>query len=513
MSNCFSTSNEVFNWLSSFINLERGQKPKSFRIDRMEALAELSGHPEKCAPSIHIAGSKGKGSVTSMLTGMLTSAGFKVARYMSPHVIDIRERICFGDSYFNEEIYCAAGDELRRVTEELLPAAVKSQPSTAALFDAALPDGCEPTFWELITLLFFLCAREAKCDVMVVETGMGGRLDSTNILDPVVSVITLIELEHTSFLGNTIEAVAGEKAGIIKQGKPVIVARQTDKTSKQVLEVFQKTSDEKDSPLYYLPDVIKLANVNITKQNTEFNLSVFRDPSPPPCEILGLSVPLPGKVQAENAALAAFALNIFMERVVRRERTSAQRTRRSDWVEAVRAGLKDIKIPARFEKIFEKPAFIIDGAHTQESFDLCVETFCSLYGGGANGINSNGVLIFGCAADKDAAAMARIAHPHFAKIFITTPGNFKVSDPDKVYEAFTEITGKEKTLLVKDTQEAVRQAMLFANTSHENQTKGSHKSRGKAEEVMLPILAAGSFYLVSEIRKLFYHSFDEVPDE
>ncbi|MCL2211499.1 MAG: Mur ligase family protein [Treponema sp.] len=507
MNNRFTSSAQVFEWLSSYINLERGQKPKSFRIDRMETLAHFSGHPEKCAPSIHVAGSKGKGSVTGMLASMLTSAGFRVARYMSPHVIDIRERICLGDSYFKEEIYCSAGDELRRVIEELLPAAVKSQESTAALFDPAAPDGCEPTFWELLTLLFFLCAREAKCDAMVVETGMGGRLDSTNILDPVVSVITLIELEHTSFLGNTIEAVAGEKAGIIKQGKPIVIAKQTDETLKQVLEVFQKTAGEKNCSLFYLPDIAKQSNIKITTQNTTFNIALHNlsEPMYPPCEIIGLHVPVPGKIQAENAALAAFALKIFMDKIVHRE---YGKTRRSDWIEAVRQGLKNLKIPARFEKICEEPVFIIDGAHTQESLDLCVETFSSLYCKSANGNNRGGVLIFGCAADKDAAAMARIAHPHFEKIFITTPGNFKVSDPENVYKIFTQIAGQEKITLVKDTQEAVRQAMIFAKNPHRDAQKRSKKA-GSA----LPILAAGSFYLVSEIRKLFYHSLNDLPDE
>jgi len=130
----FTSSEEVFNWLSGFINLERGQKPKSFRIERMEVLTELADHPERCAPSIHIAGSKGKGSVTSMLAVMLTAAGFRVARYMSPHVTDIRERICLGDLYFNEDIYCSAGDELKNIVEKRLPALVDTQSTAAMLF-------------------------------------------------------------------------------------------------------------------------------------------------------------------------------------------------------------------------------------------------------------------------------------------------------------------------------------------------------------------------------------------
>ena len=451
MSSTFSSSNEIFEWLSNFINLERGQKPKSFRIDRMHALTELAGNPQNCAPSIHIAGSKGKGSVTSMISAMLTAAGYRAARYMSPHVTDIRERICLGDSFFNEDIYCAAGDELRAITDERLPAAIKLQPALASLFDSAKADGCEPTFWELLTLLFFLCARQAKCDVMVVETGMGGRLDSTNVLDPLVSVITLIELEHTNFLGNSIAEVAGEKAGIIKKDKPLVLAKQCS----EALEVFKNKAQEMNSTLYYFPETLLLSNIKITTQGTHFDLA----------SINNLSIPIPGKVQAENAALAITALKIAFPQINE---------------EAIHRGLANLKIPARFENIGKTLPFIIDGAHTPESLDLCVETFCSLYG-------ESGVLIFGCAADKDAAAMARIAHSHFAKIVITTPGTFKASDPAKVYEAFLQAAGKEKVSLVLDTQEAVKQAQNFA----------------------LPILGTGSFYLAAEIREIvFQFSFD-----
>ena len=446
----------------------------------MEILCELAGNPQRCAPSIHVAGSKGKGSVTSMLAAMLTSAGYRVARYMSPHVVDIRERICLSDIYFDEEVYVSAGNELRRVTEELLPALKKtqssavSQPSAVALFDPSTDEGCDPTFWELLTLLFFLCARYAKCDIIVAETGMGGRLDSTNVLDPAVSVITLIELEHTSILGSTIQAIAGEKAGIIKQGKPLVLAKQCDET----LEVFRKKAKEKNAPLLYLPDITKLSDINVTNQGTEFSL--FFHTSHFSLLTSHFSIPLPGKVQAENAALAIAALNVFSQKISHENtlnlRFAAQREINE---EVIRKGLASLRIPARFEKIAEEPPFIIDGAHTPESLTLCIETFCSLYGEG-------GVLIFGCAADKDDAAMARIAHNHFAKIIVTTPGTFKTSHPEHVYESFVKAAGSDKTLLVKDTREAVRQAIVFA----------------KSGEKPLPILGTGSFYLVSEIRKI-----------
>jgi dihydrofolate synthase/folylpolyglutamate synthase len=457
----FISSGEVFSWLSRFINLERGQKPKSFRIDRMETLAELAGHPQRCAPSIHIAGSKGKGSVTAMLSAMLTAAGFRAARYMSPHVIDIRERLCLGDTYFSEETYVNAGGELREVAEVRLPAAANP------LFDSAREDGCEPTFWELLTLFFFLCARKEGCDVMVVETGMGGRLDSTNVLDPLASVITLIELEHTAILGNTIAAVAGEKAGIIKQGKPLILAKQGE----EALEVFREKAREKNSPLLYLPQAANISDVNVSVRGTSFNLAFNAAGNGLFPEPLSLSIPVPGKVQAENAALAIAAVKTAFPQIGQ---------------DAVRRGLESFSLPARFEKIApssredaassDEPPFIIDGAHTPESLALCVETFCSLYGEG-------GVLLFGCAADKDAAAMAKAAHFHFAKIFITTPGTFKTSDPSLVFEAFAQQAGREKTALVKDTREALKAAQDFARVNH------------------LPVLGTGSFYLVSEIRK------------
>jgi len=164
---------------------------------------------------------------------------------MSPHISDFRERISLGNSFFEEPVYCTAGDELRDTAENKIPAAKIS------LFDPADEEGEAPTFFELLTLYFFLCAKHGKSDAMVVETGMGGRLDCTNIVNPEVSVITLIELEHTAILGKTIPLIAGEKAGIIKAGKPVVLARQPT----EALEVFRKKAAEKNSPLFYFPDI------------------------------------------------------------------------------------------------------------------------------------------------------------------------------------------------------------------------------------------------------------------
>jgi len=265
----------------------------------------------------------------------------------------------------------------------------------------------------------------------------------------VVSVITLIELEHTAVLGKTIELIAGEKAGIIKAGKPVVLARQPA----QALEVFRKKAAEKNSPLFYFPEFAEINNVNVHTGGTDFSLKFSGENG-----AHEFSVPIPGAIQAENAGLAILALRNFNKNINN---------------DAIRRGLSLLKIPARFEKIADNPPLIIDGAHTPESASLCSDTFCSLYGEG-------GILLFGCAADKDAAAMAQLLLPRFSRIIITTPGTFRISNPEKVYSAFS----SNKTTLVKDTAEAIRQTLEL--------------SREKG----LPVLCTGSFYLASEIRKI-----------
>ncbi|MDR0376617.1 MAG: tetrahydrofolate synthase [Spirochaetaceae bacterium] len=450
--NTFSSSAGVFAWLSGFINLGRGQTSKSFRPERMELLAEMAGHPERSAPVIHVAGSKGKGSVTGMITAMLEKWGEKPARYASPHVTGYRERVALGGGFFEESCYVAAGEELR----ELLRVLPGSGKEAAALFDPAFPQGEEPSFFELLTMYFFLCARCAGCSVMVVETGMGGRLDATNIVDPLVSVITSIELEHTEYLGTTIAAVAGEKAGIVKPGRPLILMEQ----SPEALEIFRKAAADKGAPLAYFPEAADITSIRFDRNTTSFILG-FKEPEPffTPLE---LAVSIPGEIQAKNAGLAVLAVKTAFPAISR---------------EAVEEGLRDFALPARFERLRDSPPLIIDGAHTPKSTEYCVKTFTALYGGG-------GILLFGCAAKKDARAMARILAPHFSRVIITSPGTFKTSNPEMVYRAFREFKDGDALFYIPDPKEAVKKFLTL------------HQEAG------LPALGTGSFYLAADIRTI-----------
>jgi dihydrofolate synthase/folylpolyglutamate synthase len=455
----FKNSVDVFAWLSDFINLEAGQKPPSFNPDRMKVIAGAAGNPQLCAPAFHTAGSKGKGSVTAMISAILQEAGLRPARYMSPHVSEYRERITQNDDFFDESIYCRAGNILRRTTDLLCNRSSREYKSLQEISEDAPGGNAEPTFFELLTLYFFLCAKEGKCKTLAVETGMGGRLDPTNIVTTFAAVITGVELEHTEFLGNTVTEIATEKAGIIKKNRPIVLGEQ----SQEALLVFQKTAAEKNAELLYQPDIADIQNVKLNNDGTDFTL-VCKN-STLLTEPLDLVLTIPGEIQAKNAALAVLAVKRIMPQFE---------------VAVIKRALAKLRIPARFERIHENPVVIIDGAHTNNSSLHCVSTFQQLYGDG-------GILLFGCAKGKNAAGMAAQLLPHFSTIIITSLGATRVSEPKKVFEvfqrgssAFSSIASME---FIKESGDAIRYAIDLG------------KKTGK------PILCVGSFYLASDVRE------------
>ena len=447
--NPFRISSDVYDWLSTFANLERGQNIKNFGLDRIRALAELAGHPETYAPSIHMAGSKGKGSVTGMIAAILSAGGIKTARYASPHVNDFRERITLAGDFFGEDVYSDAGNELRRIVEGL------PQSPFAPLFGRSCENGEEASFFELATLWFFLCARRASCQAMAVETGMGGRLDATNIVDPLASVITIIELEHTEYLGNTIAAIAGEKAGIIKPGRHVFLAEQNE----EALAVFKEHAERKKSPLLYFPEHAEVHDIHLSRDGVSFTLKMRGQ------TLEHLTVPIAGKVQAYNAGLAVLALKTVYPDISE---------------QSIRQGLSGFTLPARFQRLCVNPPVIVDGAHTPASVQMCVEAFSSLYG-------ESGALLFGCADGKDVLGMAKVCLSRFSRIIITTPGTFKKSKPEDVYATFSGEAKKHfresSVHFIPDTAAAVDKALELAR------------------EFELPVLGTGSFYMVAEIQK------------
>jgi dihydrofolate synthase/folylpolyglutamate synthase len=281
---------------------------------------------------------------------------------------------------------------------------------------------------------------------------MGGRLDATNIVEPEVSVISSIELEHTEYLGTTLAAIAGEKGGIIKAGRPLVLAPQES----EALAVFEELCAGKKSPLVYLPREAAVEGLAIGPSGTDFTLRLASSR-------YRLELPLTGRIQAQNAALAVLAVrNAFPDIPM----------------EVIAGGLARTKLPGRFELVSSDPPFVIDGAHTPQSALLAAESFTGLYGSG-------GVLLFGSVQGKNAPGMAKVLLPCFSRVIITTPGNFKASSPEALFRLFRELAGQgpKDITLVADTKTAVARAFALGR------------------EQKLPILGTGSLYLVAEIKK------------
>jgi len=436
-------------WLDSYLNFERTPKKGIFWLDTMRFFTEKLGHPEKSYRCFHVAGSKGKGSTAQMIAEILEAAGYKTGLYTSPHIMDFRERIVTTEGFLSDDVYRTAADELIAAVAE-----TKAD---------ELPGGRSPTWFELVTLFAMLCFKYAQVDWVVWEVGLGGRLDSTNVVSPDCCCIGPIELEHTEFLGDTLEKIAAEKAGIIKDGVPVIVApQQTD----SVKDVFRKTAAEHNAPLTFVDEAVTISGIHYTSKGPCVGMKIrlasklFASPLCPTLRLLGT-------FQAENAAVAALAVKTLLSNI--NERT-------------IETGLAKAYLPGRFEIVpsvkgySDIPVMILDGAHTPRSMAFTIRTFNGLYDG-----KHDAVLLFACAADKDAEDMATMLKGSFSSVIITRPGETKAADMDRLGKAFAYADIPYTSIY--DYNEAIAFALQTAN------------KQKKA------LLVTGSFYLVAEVKK------------
>ena len=401
----FKNVDDAFNWMVSFTNLEK--KPdlskRGYRLDKMEFLLEIFKNPHMSYKIIHVAGSKGKGSTCGFLASILNEAGYKTGVYSSPHLIDFRERITNNHNFFSKNSYLSVINKIKN-----------------KLSDMNFEDfpGGEPTTFELMTLAAFMIFKKEKCQLVVLETGLGGRLDSTNVVTPIASVITPIELEHTDLLGETIEEITGEKAGIIKKGVPVF----TSNFEKKVLEIIRSRADSLQSPFYNISEKYS----SFVNENGSFLIYKSNEYK------LGLE----GRIQGENALLAIKVINKIFPNIT---------------TEIIVEGLMKTTIPGRFQKLQAKVPVIVDGAHTKNSIKNTVDTFTSLY--------KSGTLIFGALEGKDITSMVLAIKGYFSKIIISKPGTFKNSNLPDLQEVF--ITEGIQTEIIEDPRGALREAESY----------------------------------------------------
>jgi dihydrofolate synthase/folylpolyglutamate synthase len=338
-----------------------------FNLDRMFALMEELGNPQKNYAIIHVAGTKGKGSVASLCASALKAGGYKVGLYTSPHLWDYVERIQINGEPISHE-------HLIELVEEIKPAVAK------------IP---KLTTFEITTALGLLAFANNNVDAAVLEVGLGGRLDATNIVIPNVSVITSLSYDHMAVLGNTLAEIAGEKAGIIKEGIPVVSAPQAD----EALQVLGRVAKEKNSRLILVGRDVTFERLASSIDGQALSITNHLQHS-----TLDLQLPLLGMHQVENAAIAYAAL-----------KTSGMSI--SD--ESIQQGFAQVQWPARFELLRREPPVVIDSAHNRDSARRLRETLDEYFP------ETPVILLFCALEDKDISGMLEELKPRLECVVAT----------------------------------------------------------------------------------------------
>ena len=345
-------------------------------LDRIKALCHMLGDPQKELKFIHVAGTNGKGSFCSMLDSVLRRAGYRTGMFTSPYIRYFNERICFDGAPISDK-------DLAEVTSYVRPFADSMEE--------------KPTEFELITAIGFEYFRRRGCDVVILETGMGGRLDSTNIIEaPLLSVITGIALDHTAYLGDTIEKIAYEKAGIIKKDCPALFGGNDE----SALSVIRDYADEVGAPLY-VTDRGSIRNVRTTLDGTSFDFEELSD----------IRLGLLGLYQPYNAANVKTAVDIL-------NKTGAMQIPS----EAVYEGFSEARWHARFELIGTDPTVIYDGAHNPEGIAAAVRSIKAYFP------DKKVYVLSGVMKDKDYNCISADLSTVASRAFTVTPDNPRALD-------------------------------------------------------------------------------------
>ena len=412
----------------------------TFSLARMKKLLSLLGNPHSKIHTVHIAGTKGKGSTATMLGKMLEANGYSVGLYTSPHVVDLHERITVDSKMVSR---AEMRDMLNRVY-----APVEKMSKTDA-----------PTFFEIMTALAFMHFIDRSVDIAVIETGLGGRLDSTNVIKPQVVGITSLSIDHQHQLGLTIDRIAEEKAGIFKRGVPVVTVQQDP----AAMRVLQSQAVAVEAPLSVTGTDIDFSHRFETSQEDGPHTRICL--TTPTSKFEHLRVPLHGKHQAINCGLALAMLDKLKTIGYEIDNEKAS------------VGLSEVSLSGRMEMIWDDPRIMIDAAHNAASIKALIHAI------GQNIPYDSMVVIFGCNCDKDVRGMLERLQYGADKVVFTRSNSVKAVPPDELAEMYTEICGK-----MCQTASSLGQALQLA------------KSAVSKEDL---ICITGSFYLIGQAKVRF----------
>lgn len=404
---------DVFDFLFGRINYERMSdipyREDRFRLWTMSRLLEALGNPHDNYPIIHVAGTKGKGSTSSMLGSIMTAAGLRTGVYSSPHLHRLEERFCIDSTLCETGELVGLLEEIRLAVEQI-DREVESPGSELT----------RPTFFEITTAAAMLYFSRQEVECAIFEVGLGGRLDATNVCSPVLTMITSISLDHTRQLGSTVEQIAGEKAGIVKQGVPLI----SGVTEAGPAEVIAEMAQSRQSTLFQLGDHFTFSEFDDSKSNSvetepQRRKIIFRATTADKETQLGpFEVGLPGPHQSHNAALAIAGIDYL------RNKSSQLPLFQTIENRAIEQGLSQVQSPGRVELVSQSPRIICDIAHNTASVRALLETLpllesLPLLETGDREPVSRRVLLFATSRDKDASGMLRLLLPSFEHTILT----------------------------------------------------------------------------------------------
>ena len=426
--------NNALEYVNSFINFERIPKYQyatSFKLERMHAILDEIGNPQEGLKAIHVAGSKGKGSTCAITAYILREAGYKVGLYTSPHLVDLKERIRILDQKpetKSQQLDVFGGmieeKDLSELIDEVRPVAEKYRDHRTL---------GKASFFEILTACAFLYLKKKQVDAVVLETGLGGRLDATNVILPKVCAITNISLEHTDKLGNSLGSIAFEKAGIIK-GQGIAVSANQEK---EVIDVIRKVCRERNTELYEVGKDIRYSIIDSGEKGQVFALEG------PGYSYRNLKLSLIGLHQVENASVA-----IGMLKLIDKDFNIGEAS--------IMQGLKEASWPGRLEIVKKNPYVILDGAQNPASILTLIISIKKLFR------YKRLICVFGISSDKDIKGVTSLLDT-FSDIIILTKArdNPRAEDVTRLRENFSGLrTSLEETSNIDD---ALKKALILAD--------------------------------------------------
>jgi dihydrofolate synthase/folylpolyglutamate synthase len=367
------------------LSLGHELKVVKWDLERMRVLLAALGDPHRQRRFVHVAGTNGKGSTCAMIEAALRASGLHTGLYTSPHLVSPRERILLGGKMISEPAWVAAFEDVHGAAERLLAAeAIEAHPS----------------FFETVTAMAFLAFARANLDMIVLETGLGGRLDATNVVDPEVAVITPIDFDHEAFLGSAIESIAAEKAGILKPGRPAVFATQRP----EALRVLENRALELDIAVRH-SSAWRVEDLVCGRFGSRFTLVADKE--------IPIDCPLAGRHQVENARTAVATLDLMDVPAA-----------------AIRAGIAGARWPGRLERISESPDIVLDGAHNPAGARALADYIREFFADEASTTGFRPVrIIFGAMRDKAVEEVTNTLFPLAAEVILTAPDQPRALNP------------------------------------------------------------------------------------